>query len=324
MFKLQLPPHRLPPIVNPAYPFLPLSWGLSLHNTLQLHHVPLRFSRQKWITYANIPPQIQRHQLPRLLSRGHRAFVLRGCSPLVCESLLQDLGGEILPVGQEALLDLQGTHFQRVSIRQLVRRGLRHGRVQPMALAPPSPAAQALWNKVYGHYPAPLQHLFRSRIEEAQRAFGLISPSGQCLGLITLTQTAADAWHTELLLRDPEARVGVMEALLAETAAILAETAGARWLSLGEVPFVAPPPGNLRARTLRWVGLALASAYPAPGLHRFKDKFRPLWRPVYLYGYPNLPWRSLLGLFIACGCHHLAWRWLHQRLPAFLRQHRPG
>lgn len=289
----------------------------------QFTQVALRFSRHQWITYANIPQNTERHSLPQMLSTANNtpAFVLRGCSPLLCESLLHNLGGEILPVGQEALLDLKGSHFQRSSIRQLIKRGLRYGQIEAISLDPPAAAAQALWHKVYGHYPAPLQHLFRNRIEEAQRAFGFISPTGECLGLITLTQTAADAWHTELLLRDPMARVGVMEALLAHTATTLADTAGARWLSLGEVPFVAPPPGNFRAQALRWAGLALAAAYPSPGLHRFKDKFRPLWRPIYLYGYPTLPWRTLLGLFVACGCHRLAWNWLQQQLsPDALRK----
>ncbi len=41
------------------------------------------------------------------------------------------------------------------------------------------------------------------------------------------------------------------------------------------------------------------------GLYRFKQKFEPEWRPIYLCGWPDLPWRVLPDLSWASRHLHL-------------------
>lgn len=163
-------------------------------------------------------------------------------------------------------------------------------------------------------YPAPLHHLFRTHLEKGLRLFTLQSSQNQPLALITITCNSPAAWQTELMVRHPQAPVGVMEALIAGIFEQL-QREQARYWSLGEVPFTVSP-GNLtlKANMLQQVGKRMGFAYQSQGLFQFKNKFQPKWRPLYLYGYPRISWRMLLDLFVASNCHRLVWRGLKQQV----------
>jgi lysylphosphatidylglycerol synthetase-like protein (DUF2156 family) len=74
-------------------------------------------------------------------------------------------------------------------------------------------------------------------------------------------------------------------------------------LSLGEVPFVLPGEGakSLKERFLFRSGHFLRFAYDYKSLFRFKDKFGPDWRPVYMCGGRAVSLRALADVFIKTG-----------------------
>jgi hypothetical protein len=215
----------------------------------------------------------------------------------------------------EAVLDLHQNLLAKPSLRELVRRGLRWGQVQPMAVladTPPPPAFAQLWaHSRQGHLPS-LRGMYRTDWGDAQRAFVFLNPAGDWLACVTLTPCAPLGWHTELLLRRTDAPIGVLEATLAAAHQAL-QAEGARFLSLGEVPFVGTG-GGFWAQAARWVGNRLRFAYNAQGLYAFKHKFRPHWQPLYLCSTQSIGLLALTDMYfragVACLTLAAAWQYL--------------
>lgn len=280
-------------------------------------------AKRLWLPFADLPPHVSSsvqdlvHSLSQLAPEG---FVLRGCPPALIRALKQKQSGQSLCSGREALLDLQGDHFERKKIRALIRRGNRHGRV--IEISPFSSSAQTqtrrLCERVFARYPIQLRHLYRHSGKAPLRLMGFESEAGQLLGLVSLSRSGQQTWHTEQMLRRPDAPVGMMAALL-EAVFLRLQAEGYAYWSLGEVPFYPLlPPQNLKESLLQQAGRSLDPVYSAEGLFKFKAKFRPWWRPVYLYGSPDLSWAVLWDLFRASRCSDLAWRALALRGAALL------
>lgn len=299
-----------------AEPVLPLSWSQSSQfKALTFDSVKLMPSCSQWVAFANVPAETAPPELvQRLFQRfGQQPFALRGCNPRWLE-LLQPWGGQALITGREALLDLRGNHLQKKSLRELARRGRRHGEVSEGHLPTVSAEVQALLQRVQSHYLKPLSYLYRTGIPASERFWVL--QGERTWGLISLVPTGPYSWHTELLVRDPEAPVGVMEALIAHIFQQLAAEQALFW-SLGEVPFW--PPVNdphVKSLSLQWIGREINFAYSASGLLQFKRKFQPLWRPVMLYGWPRLSWQTLAGMFWYSRCSALVLQALRKKASA--------
>ena len=116
-----------------------------------------------------------------------------------------------------------------------------------------------------------------------------------------------------MILRDREAPPGVMEALFAGTMDILKEE-GFKEFSLGEVPFVSDSfdsatalnsGQHVKEKVLFCTGYLLKYAYNFENLFRFKNKFRPVWRPVYICA-PKMPWSALADMFVESGFYALS------------------
>lgn len=302
-------------------PWLPLSWDTQ--KSLQVprvQRVRLGLSRQHWLSTATLPAHWGPAELAHWLQPP---FVLRGCHPRLLQHLQPDLGGETLLHGREALLDLHLPHLARPALRQLIRRGLRHGQVHALGLRPlqQHPDTDRFFAQVQQRQGVTLQYLYRSDLPQSQR-FWIFEAGLQILGLISLTASGAGAWHMELLLRDKRAPVGVMEALIAQVFATL-QAERQRYLSLGEVPFFPTVPArHWQTRCFNGVGRSMAFAYDSEGLYRFKQKFRPLWRPVLLYGAPNLRALHLLELFWHSRSARLLWQQRSRAYAGLLRWQR--
>jgi lysylphosphatidylglycerol synthetase-like protein (DUF2156 family) len=275
----------------------------------------LPLARRSWISFADLPAWETPHHLSSaLFDYAPKGFVLRGCSPLLSETLLAR-GGRILCSGREALLDLQGDHFQRKTVRELVRRGLRHGEAYELKLLTSrhENAILTLAQKVSSTHPISLKHLYRDDWQAAERLFVFESSKREIWGLVSLSRNGFRSWHTEQLLRLPGSPVGMMAALL-EQVFLSLQAEDEHWWSLGEVPFYPlVEPDGFKAQLFNRAGRALEEVYSAEGLLNFKAKFKPFWRPVYLYGSPDLNWRVLWDLFQASRCSRLAWRALTLR-----------
>ena len=210
--------------------------------------------------------------------------------------------------------------FKYMRRSDLARRGGRWGRVMEV---PPTEAnrrllAQLAQSSVHGAKPQ-LQYAFRTQLDETTRGFVFVTPDNEWLAAITLSLMKPNYWHTELLLRRKNAPVGIMEALVTEVIGRLSENGGEEEMcwSLGMVPFLSVEDPLLeqscknafslpcRSELMLRVGRLLNFGFNYEGLFRFKDKFLPEWRPLYLCGKPNLPWRTLIDLSIKSRHLHL-------------------
>lgn len=271
--------------------------------------VPLRLSGRRWLAFADLPHTSPEQLFPAEIWR--QGFVVRGCAQEFSTFFTRTYGGQSLLTGREAVLELcSERHFERSKIRRLIRQGLRWGEVLAVE-SPDRPlrdAISAFYQTVRLRYPALLRWLYRDNWQQAEQLFVFRGYDNQILALLTLSGRGPRRWHTELLLRAPQAPAGVMEALLAQVHASLSERGPGEW-SLGEVPFfLLEAPCNFKENLLLQLGRLLQPVYSAQGLLRFKAKFHPTWRAVGLYGYPDLSWPVLWDIFWASRCAELYWR----------------
>jgi len=291
-------------------PWLPLSWSAAREPQLQqpeIQSYALPFSAVRWLAFGRLPQHYTPLCLTQWLSQRRQPYVLRGCHPRLLQAL-QAPARQSLLSGREALLDLHLPHFERRSLCELARRGHRQGEVHELTLAEvlANPLYEAFLAQVRRPYAATLRGLYRLQLQQSQR-FWVLAGS-QIQALVALVPTGPGSWHTELLLRQPQAPVGVMEALLQAVFQQL-QAEGERYWSLGEVPFFpTSPPLGLQACSLNRIGQRISFAYQAQGLYHFKHKFRPLWRPVYLYASPRLAWSTLAALCWQSRCQQLVWK----------------
>lgn len=317
-------------------PFLPLSWrqgerftaphfdALALPRLYPLPQV-LGPPQTHWITFADLPPManmqaLQLYFKTYLHQQNLQHWVIRGAHPRFFDAITtNDQPVDFLLTGREALLSLHHRdHVHRAGIRELARRGRRHGRIHHVDLRQESlqepfvTAYHALKHKVTQRYDVPLAHMYRRSLKQSDRLWFFVdhrdskspepptstSQAQQALlGAVSVIQNGDNSWHTEVLMRSPEAPVGIMEALIYEIFNTLADEQQHYW-SLGEVPFYpTAPPQDLKAKAIVYTGQHIEFAYRASGLRHFKNKFKPFWRPVYLCGSPRLYWPDLARMF---------------------------
>lgn len=311
-------------------PFLPLSWRqgepikdphFKVLALPRLYPLPQALCPPSthWITFADLPPipnpQVLQHYFKHYLQQHSiKHWVIRGAHPRFFEAVATPHEPvHHLLTGREALLALpHREHVHRRGIQELVRRGLRHGRIQHVDLrhetlnAPFRTAYGQLKKKVTQGYDVPLAHMYRRNLSQSDRLWFFVDERSDrnlrdgepsILGALSVIQNGDRTWHTEVLMRDPEAPVGIMEALIDTVFKTLANEQQRYW-SLGEVPFYpTAPPQDLKAKAIVYTGQHIEFAYRASGLRHFKNKFKPFWRPVYLCGSPRLYWPDLARMF---------------------------
>jgi len=290
-----------PPILD-----LPLSWARVDATAPRLRTLRLPLSRRTWVPCADIPEGWSFQQVfeahLRPLPGG---VILQGCNETLAR-YVRSQGGDAAQVGVEAALATDAR--AKASLMELAHRGRRWGEVKELFPDEVNRRKMAeLWQATAHGSKPQLQCAFRTDFDEHLRGFVLVNGEGVWLGALTLSQMKPDYWHVELLLRREDAPVGVMEALILDVKARL-RAEGARWLSLGTVPFVEmadplaagscrwPWRPTCRGRAIARMGRWMRFSFDYQGLYRFKQKFGPIWRPLYLCGWPDLPWRILPDL----------------------------
>ncbi len=286
---------------------LPLGWARTNTDCSTLNQVKLPFTSQVWIPTADISHQhsfadIYREQLSTLPN----GFVLQSCDPALRDYLIEQ-GCQVVAMGVEAVLDLPWRGKR--SVRELARRGRRHGAVKEIkpTITNQRKLAQLIRDTVHGQGPQ-LRYTARPEFDDSTRCFALETPQQKWLTTITLSKVSPSYAHTELWLRRHDAPVGVMEALISAIAQQLASE-GVTQLSLGNV---SPPPYSesldiftenrhpqeqwVRSQLAFRLGRASKFAFNYEGLWHFKNKFTPRWQPSYLCASPNLSWATLIGL----------------------------
>jgi hypothetical protein len=291
---------------------LPLSWARTNATVPAFNLVRLPYSSPGWIPTAEIPHHYSFDQVYReYLSSLPNGFVLQSCSRHLRDYLIQQ-GCQAAPMGAEAVLDLPWRGKR--SVRELARRGRRHGFVQEIKFSTQhhQKLAQLIRNTP-SRQGVELKHTERSEFDESTRCFVFETTEQNWLGAITISTPAPDYVHTELILRHREAPVGIMEAIITAITTQLAQE-GVQHFSLGTVtPLPAAESDEIfaahrhpdelwtRSQLSFMLGRALKFALNAEGLWRFKDKFSPRWEPLYLCASPELSWATIAGLLQATG-----------------------
>jgi len=292
---------------------LPLSWTRTSVTASRFHTLKLPLSRRTWIPCADVPQAADFASLFDDYLRGVSGGLVVQTCHLGLARWLQDQGGQAMEMGVEALLPV--AREAKPSLRELARRGRRWGEIRAIEFSETARTQFAAFQKMTVHGRKPqLQFAFRTEFEPHMRGFALVDEEDKWLGAMTLSQMKPGYWHTELFLRRLDAPVGVMEALVLDVKARLHQE-GMQWLSLGATPFKItagqPSPGGKPWQLARhswiigWTGRLLRFGYDHEGLFRFKQKFSPDWQPLYLCGWPDLPWRVLPDLSWASRHLHL-------------------
>ncbi|MEM7132879.1 MAG: phosphatidylglycerol lysyltransferase domain-containing protein [Chloroflexota bacterium] len=306
---------------------LPLSWARTNRTEPMFDVVDLPLAAPDWIPSAEIPHNYSFDQLyHEHLSQLPNGFVLQNCS-LPLRNYLIEQGCQVAAMGAEAVLDLPWRGKR--SVRELARRGQRHGSVHEVEW---SQYHQNKLDQLISESPSrqgvQLRYTERSGFDASTRCFVFETAEKKWMGAVTLSTTASDYVHTEMILRHQESPNGIMEAMITAITQQLA-LEGVSHLSLGNVtPLPAaesdaifsahrhPQELWMRSQLTFRLGRALNFAYNADGLWKFKNKFSPRWEPLYLCASPHLSWATVAGLIQATGYFDLV---LNQLRDASLR-----
>lgn len=277
---------------------LPLSWLRQPAAQPDVRELRLRLSRYRWLFFVDLPDGQTFREFYRTQLEHREKIYLRGCPPPIADFLAKNKW-QTLPNGSEALLNLRGNHFDKRSLRELVRRGNRWGSAAEIAISTENAGKFAALQVHSRHGLEPqLRYLFRSDLLSGQRCFVFQTQQKQWLGAALLTESSPGNWHTELILKARKSPAGIMEALFAAIFEQLRDEGHFRW-SLGEAPFFyTAPPICRTAKLVKFAGQTVRFAYDYRGLYRFKNKFLPEWRPVFLCGKPEVSVALLADLFI--------------------------
>jgi hypothetical protein len=274
---------------------LPLSWSWNDSPDQPEHFSFVTLpGGAKFVYAAQLSPRTSRAALVQKL-RGLGPVIIRGCSAELARELAPE---RALSLGSSARIDLEGYRPPH-KVRNLAKRGAKAVEVRALPMDAASAALVTPWlASLHGEGEPTLQYLFRTELADAQRAFAAFQPgSSRPMGLVTLTRYGTNAWHVELLCRDPQSPQGTMEHLLASVIETL-QSEGATALNLGEIGL----DFSAVAERLSWLNRLLLlispffvrlvrGRYDVGGLHRFKNKFEPVWEPRFFVG------GSLLELF---------------------------
>jgi len=294
---------------------IPLSWSYKEIESPKFHSVNpvnLPLSGLPWIYTAEIPARYNLEDLSNQLEATFtKGFLLRGCNAEL-SAYLRKKDYEVIRTGAEGILDLNNTDKVTKSVRDLVARGSRYGKVKEIPLTEINcqRVSRFIEQTPYGTKPY-LKYLFNNTFDSNTRCFVMSPAREEWFGVVTVSVSGNNVCHTEMILRNKKAPVGVMESLLFSVMNIFKDE-GFKFFSLGEVPFVTPEKmeennfgSSMRKSFQEYFlfksGHVLKYAFNYKGLFDFKNKFDPTWEPIYICATPKLPFISLIDLFYKTG-----------------------
>ena len=272
---------------------LPLSWTLS--DTIPAIRLTLKlpFGKCKWVYYSNF--KAAPADIAYLNQSGYCQFI-RGLSDKHLAGLQNH---ESLYIGREAVLKLNFTHFEKKSLKELVRRGKRNGFTEEIEYSPEGINLLDQIKKSCSHSKEPqLRYLFSDNFSKNERFF-VFRNKNTIWGAVVTSVNGKNKVHTELLLRREDAPVGIMEALIHDTYTILSSEGQFKYFSLGEVPFIYSSSRlGLKNRLLLKLGRFLKFIYNYEGLYLFKNKFNPDWHDLYIAETNRIKITTLFGIVV--------------------------
>ncbi len=286
---------------------LPLSWIRHDNNSLDFVNVPIH-KKCEWISLA----KISKHTSPHLVfdhieKQSNKYSIIRGCNTQI-KKYLNEKGFGSVYIGKEAVLQFDKNHFEKKSLRELIKRGNKHGKVVELEFNENNRKKIEEFKKYSAHGKEPqLTNLYFSSFVPSTRMFVFTDNVGNWLGAIQVSVNSGNKLHTELLLRKKDAPIGVMEALIFGVFSILKEEKFQEW-SLGEVPFLKNKQHAslfTKAYLVNLTGRLIKFAYNYEGLYNFKNKFTPRWDDVFLCAKPKVRLTYLIFFISKINLHRL-------------------
>lgn len=260
----------------------------------------------KWFTLARVPYGYNLIKfLKEYLYTSNEGILIDGCNKGIAYEL-SDNGYEILKIGKEAIFDLQYDHFNKKSLKELIRRGNRGKQFEeiPFSIEIRDRLRKFRYECAHGKEPQ-LKYLFNDEFEPLNRLFVIKDDIDFWNGAFMLSHKEKNYAQTELILRRKNAAVGVMEALIYFIFNKLKKEGYEYW-SLGGVPFtVYEDTFFTKEGVINFIGRKLRFAYNYEGLFFFKNKFSPIWIDYYFCVKPKLTLSILLKVLIKANLHKL-------------------
>ncbi len=268
---------------------LPLSWVNNLDAVL-IKRVKLFKKFSYWIPLSETNSfTALKLELDKLNCDNN--IIVRGCSIHVIKGLFGRYNKQQMLYGKEAVLSFYKDHFNKKSLKQLIKRGLRHGNVDKIEYSADSVLKlnELKLNTIHSNEPQ-LKNLYIDFFHPSLDLFVFIDNEKKWIGAVTISKNSPEKLHTELLLRHKDAPIGVMEALIFKVYQHYQNSEFSE-LSLGEVPFTLSKIKSInfwnRIKIII-AGKIVRNAYNFEGLFKFKNKFDPEWNDIYLIGIPKV------------------------------------
>lgn len=283
---------------------LPLSW--STINNSSTSSVILNMWNMSWYALQEIE-DFKISKIKNLHTGKNSNILIRGCNKHLVNEL-EKANFSSLQVGIEAVLNTSKPHFEKKSIRDLIKRGKRNGVIHKIPYSEIAKKKLAELQKLSSHGSEPqLKNLFQTEFNPNHKLFAFIDQNGNWLGAILTSKNSPEKIHTELLLRKRNAPAGIMESLV-EYVWNDARINNFDFLSLGEVPFIAGKnkSKDVKSKLLWFIGNKLSFAYNYNGLFNFKNKFNPDWQNIYLCSSSKINFKHLYFVFVQSNFHKLS------------------
>lgn len=285
-------------ILKPNYEEGPIPSAFCRWGTREMDYLLIHLYKNiDWLTHVKVPYHIDFESIvSELILKHGRNYFIVGCNPSNFK-FLNVRGYQGIRIGKEAILDLHYNHFEKKSLKELVRRGKKHGMVVEVPFSKEA-AEKLIEFRIYtrhGHEPQ-LKYLFNSGFEECNKLFVIKNVEGFWNGAILLSFKSKGFVQSETILCRRNAPVGTMEALINEIFIKLQNT-GYNYWSLGAVPFTILDSKFLsKEYIINVMGRLLKFAYNYKGLFNFKNKFNPLWCDYYICIRPIFSAGAILGI----------------------------
>ena len=274
---------------------LPLSWIYSPSHPFQIKPINLLDKNFIWLALAISPTLNFINEIKN--GCGVNKILIRGCDEKISEVLFE-YGYKRIYSGQEAVLNFSTNHFKKKSLRHLIRRGSRHGKIIEYIYSINVADKLQQFKRQCSHAHEPqLKNLFCTEFSDQMKLYVFEDHRKEWLGAVMVSRNSETKLHTELLLRKWNAPVGIMESLIFHIFENLKNN-GIIELSLGEVPFIMSKNRDnisIKDHIINRIGKSLRCVYNYKGLYNFKNKFNPEWNDIYICGKPNI---SFINLFL--------------------------
>ena len=260
-------------------------------DSAQLKKFSAKTNKQKSIIWINNP----QYRFDLVPVQVYNKLFLRNI-PIFISSCSQELAPffkknkfEVIKTGQEAVLHLDKNHFEKKSLKELIRAGLKRGRIEEIFYSDENYKRLELFKLecIHGKEPQ-LKYFFNDRFLPVSRLFVYKDEQNTWAGAMLISPKGYGNVITDLILRKKDSPRGSMEALVYYIVELLKSEGSKTW-SLGEVPYVVYG-SELFSKEffINFTGRKLRYAYNYLGLYNFKNKFNPEWKDIYICCKPKL------------------------------------